>query len=487
MPFKAVKVFMGDTATSVNQGGASGSTGIQEGGRQMRMAAAEARRVLVDMAADKLGLAADQLTVTDGVVHAASDAAKKVSYADLIGGRYFNVQLDWNKKIRQSALRARQGQAEGSERSQDRRPADQARGHRAKSLRAGELRHRRESARHGARPHDPAADRRRGAGQGRRKLDQGHSRRQGGLGQGLPRRRRRQGMGCDQGDAAAQGRVVGCRAAVPRIRLRSTTTSATRRCARRETGGKSVGNVDDAFKSAARVIEAEYEWPFQSHASMGPACAVVEIKDGKVTCWSGRRSRTSSATASRAILGISAGRRARDVGAGSGLLRPQRRRRRGDGRGRAGEGGRQAGAPAIYARSRHRLGSEGPRLDPSRARRDRCLRQRHRLRVPEQGLSARRRRIPTSSKPYDTLAGQTHRRGAEVRRRLRRAGGILRLRQQAHLLGDHRAAARSRLAAALVASARSGRTANPFRQRIVHGRSWRTRSMPTRSSSGCAT
>ena len=64
VPFKAVKVIMGDTATSVNQGGASGSTGIQLGGKQMRMAAAEARRVLVDMAAAKLGLPADQLTVT---------------------------------------------------------------------------------------------------------------------------------------------------------------------------------------------------------------------------------------------------------------------------------------------------------------------------------------------------------------------------------------------------------------------------------------
>ena len=31
----------------------------------------------------------------------------------------------------------------------------------------------------------------------------------------------------------------------------------------------------------------EYEWPFQSHASMGPACALVEIKDGQVTCWTG--------------------------------------------------------------------------------------------------------------------------------------------------------------------------------------------------------
>jgi nicotinate dehydrogenase subunit B len=50
---------------------------------------------------------------------------------------------------------------------------------------------------------------------------------------------------------------------------------------------KENGNVDEAFKSAAKVIEAEYEWPFQSHASMGPACALVEIKDGNVTCWSG--------------------------------------------------------------------------------------------------------------------------------------------------------------------------------------------------------
>ena len=50
---------------------------------------------------------------------------------------------------------------------------------------------------------------------------------------------------------------------------------------------KETGNVDEAFKSASRLIEAEYEWPLQSHACMGPACAVAEIKDGNITCWSG--------------------------------------------------------------------------------------------------------------------------------------------------------------------------------------------------------
>ena len=98
-PFASVKMFMGDTATSVNQGGASGSTGVQDGGRQLRLAAAEARRVLVEMAADKLGAPADPLQVTDGVVSAKNDAAKKVSYTELVGGRYFNVPLAWNGKI----------------------------------------------------------------------------------------------------------------------------------------------------------------------------------------------------------------------------------------------------------------------------------------------------------------------------------------------------------------------------------------------------
>ena len=76
VPFKSVKVIMADTATSVNQGGASGSTGIQNGGKQMRMAAAEARRVLVEMAAARLSVPADKLVVTDGIVSATTLTSK---------------------------------------------------------------------------------------------------------------------------------------------------------------------------------------------------------------------------------------------------------------------------------------------------------------------------------------------------------------------------------------------------------------------------
>ena len=142
VPFKAVKVFMGDTATSVNQGGASGSTGIQLGGKQMRMAAAEARRVLVEMAAQKLGTPADQLIVNDGVVTAlgGNRDKKSTSYAELIGGKYFNVQLDWNKQMGNALYAPGKAQPKTLQGPQDRRPADQARGRRAEGVRPGRLR-----------------------------------------------------------------------------------------------------------------------------------------------------------------------------------------------------------------------------------------------------------------------------------------------------------------------------------------------------------
>src|SRR5262249_4993497 len=56
---------------------------------------------------------------------------------------------------------------------------------------------------------------------------------------------------------------------------------------RKREEAKPVGNVDEAFRTAARVIEAEYEWPFQSHACMGPACALVDVKADQITCWTG--------------------------------------------------------------------------------------------------------------------------------------------------------------------------------------------------------
>jgi len=36
----------------------------------------------------------------------------------------------------------------------------------------------------------------------------------------------------------------------------------------------------------AKKIAAEFYWPVQSHASLGPSCAIADVRDGKATVWS---------------------------------------------------------------------------------------------------------------------------------------------------------------------------------------------------------
>src|SRR5260370_30073705 len=52
--FDKVAVLMGDTGTSCNQGGASGSTGASHGARLLRRAGAPARRALVERGAEQV-------------------------------------------------------------------------------------------------------------------------------------------------------------------------------------------------------------------------------------------------------------------------------------------------------------------------------------------------------------------------------------------------------------------------------------------------
>ena len=285
VPFNKVNVDLGDTATSVNQGGASGSTGIQDGGKQMRVAAAEARRVLVEMAATKLGLPADQLTVTDGVVHAQGDASKKASYAELIGGQYFNVQLDWNKKFGNPLYAP--GKAKPKDfkdhkivgqriKREDVAPKVFCQEDFCTDVKVPGMLH--------GRMIRPAI-----AGAVPVKVDESSIKdipgakvvwQEGFLGVAAPRE-------WDAIQAMQKLKVEWSKTEPPFPSQASLYDHIRQASVRKREVGKENGNVDDAFKNAAKVIEAEYEWPFQSHASMGPACALVEIKDGKVTCWSG--------------------------------------------------------------------------------------------------------------------------------------------------------------------------------------------------------
>jgi nicotinate dehydrogenase subunit B len=88
-----IRYVEGDTALTPDQGRTSGSTGIQGGGMQIRQAAATAREALIGLAAERLNVKADDLIANDGQVLPMSGGAG-VRFADLIGGRNFSIKLD---------------------------------------------------------------------------------------------------------------------------------------------------------------------------------------------------------------------------------------------------------------------------------------------------------------------------------------------------------------------------------------------------------
>jgi nicotinate dehydrogenase subunit B len=93
VPLDRVTVIQGDTALTPDQGVTFGSLSIQNGGMQIRQAAATARDALVSQVASGQGMAKDALTVKDGIVLPKS-GGKGWTYAELVGGRDFQLKLD---------------------------------------------------------------------------------------------------------------------------------------------------------------------------------------------------------------------------------------------------------------------------------------------------------------------------------------------------------------------------------------------------------
>ncbi|HHB1425349.1 TPA: molybdopterin cofactor-binding domain-containing protein [Serratia odorifera] len=93
-----VQVVLGDTARAPNQGATIASATLQISAVPLRNAAAEARRWLLQQAAQRLAQPLDSLRLDDGVVHAAE--GQTLSYSQLVAGLHVELGLSGDAPLK---------------------------------------------------------------------------------------------------------------------------------------------------------------------------------------------------------------------------------------------------------------------------------------------------------------------------------------------------------------------------------------------------
>jgi isoquinoline 1-oxidoreductase len=96
----AVHIVMGDTALCPWDMGTFGSLTTRMFGPAVRAAAAQARLILTDLAAERLGAARESLVVENGVVYLTADRSRRVSYGELARGQKITHTVDRKAVLR---------------------------------------------------------------------------------------------------------------------------------------------------------------------------------------------------------------------------------------------------------------------------------------------------------------------------------------------------------------------------------------------------
>jgi CO/xanthine dehydrogenase Mo-binding subunit len=106
--YARVDVARAETGIAPDEGVTAGSNSMEESGNAVRAAAATARRHLLALAAEALEAEAGALTVEDGLIRAPG-ANRTVSYAELIGGRAFGIDVDPAAPVKPAAAHGQIG------------------------------------------------------------------------------------------------------------------------------------------------------------------------------------------------------------------------------------------------------------------------------------------------------------------------------------------------------------------------------------------
>jgi len=290
VPIDRVKLIMCDTSISPDQGTTSGSQShpANFNHENLALACATAREALVGLAAARLGVPPDQLTVTDGMVAAKNDASKNVAYGELVGGKKFSLALNPNAKRRDP----RSWKVLGTSVPRVDLPA----------VVTGQMEFvqnvRVPGMVHGCVVRPPAV------GATLLSVDESSV-------QGMPGvikvvvRKNFVGVVAEKPwqaiQAASRLKATWTPASLPR---QAEFYDYVRKQPSRDALLVDSRDVDETLSRAATVVKATYRHPYQMHGSLGSSCAVADVQSDRATVWSSTQSAYPTRNGVAMLLGL---------------------------------------------------------------------------------------------------------------------------------------------------------------------------------------
>ena len=291
VPMQRVRLIQCDTSITPDQGTTSGAqshpANFNKAG--LALAGATARQALLRMASERLGVPAAQLTAREGAISVTSDATRRLTYAELVGGRTFATPLDPNAPRKHPKEWTVMGQPLAR---LDIPSLVTAQAEFVHNVRVPGMLH--------GRPVRPPA-----------------------VGATL--------LGVDESSIAGMPGVVkvvtrknyvGVVAEKPwqaiqaANRLKVSWSAGTglpnnaqyydymRKQPSRDTLVVDSGDVDARLKGAADVVRATYMYPFQMHGSIGSSCGVADVQAGQATVWAASQNVYALRGSTATLLGV---------------------------------------------------------------------------------------------------------------------------------------------------------------------------------------
>ena len=268
--FERVHLIMGDTACTPDEGYTAGSMTIYRSGTLLRQAAAEARRVLLEMAVAYLDATPNEVVIRDGVISVQDDPERAISYGELIGGRPFEREVTGSAPLK----RPQDYQIVGTSAAR----IDIPRKLTGQPSFVQDIRL--PGMLHGRVVYPP------GPGAKLISVDEESVRDLPGLVK-IVQRGSFVGVVAEREEqaqrVAKQIKVVWREtAAFPRM---EDLYSALRTQPTQDDVLVETGDVDSTLTSAVQSLHATYYQPYHAHASIGPSCAVADVKTDQITIW----------------------------------------------------------------------------------------------------------------------------------------------------------------------------------------------------------